>query len=109
VSLAADVDDFDYQAILPEKFDLKQNHPNPFNPSTRIDFDVREGGHVELSVFNILGQKVETLIDKQLPLGSYSLDWSATSSDGRPLPSGTYFYRIRTDDISVTRKMVLLR
>ncbi|MBU8933874.1 MAG: T9SS type A sorting domain-containing protein [candidate division Zixibacteria bacterium] len=89
---------------LPDKFALNQNYPNPFNPTTEIEFDVPTLAHVNITVFNILGQEVETLVDKELSAGKYTADW-----DGSGFASGVYFYKFETDTYTETRKMVLVK
>ncbi len=80
------------------------NHPNPFNPSTTIGFVVPAAGHVRLELFNILGQRVVTLVDEPLAAGEHSVTW-----DGRGAPSGVYYYRLTTGALTETRKMLLVK
>jgi hypothetical protein len=94
---------------LPRNFELAQNYPNPFNPQTNIEFALSEGSHVTLTVFNLLGQDVRTLVSESLPAGTYRADFDARDNKGQPLPSGLYFYRLDTGEYSQTRKMMLLR
>jgi len=94
---------------IPDNFYLFQNHPNPFNPSTTIDFVLKKRRNVSLSVYNILGEKVIRLIDKKLPAGFHSIDWNGVDFDNIPVASGIYFYRLSAGDNSATRKMVLLK
>jgi hypothetical protein len=89
---------------LPTAFALAQNYPNPFNPVTVIDFALPKSGQVKLEVFNVLGQLVETLVDKSMPAGNHSVDFNASSK-----PSGVYFYRLTHQFGSQTRKMVILK
>jgi hypothetical protein len=96
---------------LISKFQLKQNYPNPFNPSTTIEFELPKTGNVTLKIFNILGEKVATLVSDRLTTGSYSYDWDASN-----LASGVYLYRLFVEsltgeagDFVETRKMVLMR
>ncbi|MCM2271496.1 MAG: T9SS type A sorting domain-containing protein [candidate division Zixibacteria bacterium] len=89
---------------LPSVFTLDQNYPNPFNPVTVIQFALPRASEVKLEVFNVLGQLVETLVDKQMPAGQYAIDFNAGSR-----PSGVYFYRLSHDFGSLTRKMILLK
>jgi hypothetical protein len=89
---------------LPEQYALNQNYPNPFNPSTEIAFDLPSAGHVKLSVFNILGQEVETLVDESREAGSHIVTWDAARYS-----SGVYFYRISASSFSETKKMLLLK
>ncbi|HEX2962881.1 MAG TPA: CHRD domain-containing protein [Ignavibacteriales bacterium] len=88
----------------PESFDLAQNYPNPFNPTTTIRFSIPQAGPVSLNIFNMLGEKVATLVDGQLRAGRYEV-----SFDGSKVASGVYFYRISFQNSIVTRKMMLIK
>jgi len=96
---------------LPKAFALAQNYPNPFNPSTSITFAVggEESVSVRLSVYDIRGRLVRTLVEGNKTPGSYSLDWDGRDSQGRSVASGIYFYRIKAGVFKQTRKMVLLK
>jgi hypothetical protein len=94
---------------IPAEFALHQNYPNPFNPTTRIDFSLPVEGHVLLEVFNILGQRVVTLINGNLEAGSHEVIWDGTDTQGNPVASGVYFYRIKTDNHVDSRRMILLK
>lgn len=94
---------------IPDKFALYQNYPNPFNPGTVIRFDLGEPGRVSLTVYNILGQKVRTLIDRPMAAGSQEARWDGLDNSGRPAASGIYLYRLVTANYDETRKMILLR
>jgi hypothetical protein len=96
-------------ASLPEKVVLKQNYPNPFNTSTVIDWQHDASGPIRLEVFNVLGQRVADLVSGLQAAGSYSTIFAGLSEDGRPLPSGIYFYRLRAGRTSLVRKMVLVK
>ncbi len=87
---------------------LRQNHPNPFNPSTLIPFEISEGGHVRLDVFNILGQRVVTLIDEERPAGFHRVLWDGTDASGRAVGAGVYIYRLSTGNWRDARKLMLL-
>ena len=89
---------------LPTEFSLSQNYPNPFNPSTMIEFALPRAGHVELTIFNVLGQKVDVLLDRQMAAGSHSIEWDASNQ-----PSGIYFYRIASTSGVDTKKMSLIK
>jgi methionine-rich copper-binding protein CopC len=89
---------------LPKAFALGENYPNPFNPTTIIPFSLKEAVTVNLSVFNIIGQRVATLVNERLPAGNHSVSWDATS-----MPSGTYIYRIEAGDFVESRKLILLK
>ena len=90
--------------LLPDTYALYQNYPNPFNPTTTIRYDIIEQTHVEISVYNTLGQKVATLVNKQQKPGRYSVNWNA-----REFASGLYFYIIRSEHFTKTRKLILLK
>jgi hypothetical protein len=89
---------------LPEAYNLSQNFPNPFNPSTLIEFTLQKSGRTSLEVYNMLGQKVATLVNEQLGAGNYRYTWNAAG-----LPSGIYFYRIQSGTFNETKKMMLLK
>ncbi len=101
---------------LPQNFNLGQNFPNPFNPTTSIPFKVKSlefgvgrPSHTTLIVYNILGQKVRSLVDESLNSGTYQVTWDAKNDRGEKVPSGVYFYRLKSGDVSEVRKMILLR
>lgn len=89
---------------LSNKYELSDNYPNPFNPSTKINFSIANSGMVSLKVFNILGQEVTTLVNEQLNSGSYTFDFDAST-----LSSGIYFYTLSANDFTMTKKMMLLK
>lgn len=94
---------------LPRDWALTQNNPNPFNPSTRISFDVPASSRVTLRVYNFLGQQVRTLVDAHLAPGTHVVEWDAKGPDGQPVASGVYLYRLVSGEFKQTRKMILLR
>jgi flagellar hook assembly protein FlgD len=99
-------------AVLPKAFSLSQNYPNPFNPSTTINYDVpEEEGQIQvtLSVYNIRGQLVKTLVDVSQGPGSYNVNWDGTDREGRKISSGVFFYRLVAGNYVSTRKMVVLK
>ena len=87
---------------------LQQNHPNPFNPSTLIPFQISERGHVRMDVYNILGQRVVTLIDEERPAGFHRVQWDGTDRLGRGVSAGVYIYRLSTGGWHDARKLMLL-
>ena len=89
---------------IPKEYKLEQNYPNPFNPSTTIEFALPTPGFVTLSIFNILGEKVATLISEELTSGSYKYHW-----DARRLTSGVYLYKLEAGNNILVRKMILIR
>jgi hypothetical protein len=94
---------------LPAKFALTQNYPNPFNPTTEIEFDIPRNSQVNLTVFNVLGQKVKTLVNEMLVAKKYKVDWDGTSDSGTKVASGIYFYKLEAGDFVQTKKMVMLK
>ncbi len=96
---------------LPGKFTLRQNYPNPFNPVTTIEFYNPESksARVTLEIFNILGQKITALLDGPAEPGLNKIEWDSRDRAGRPVASGIYIYRLKADDFTATRKMLLLR
>jgi hypothetical protein len=96
--------------VLPEAFALLQNHPNPFNPTTTIRYDVpRGGGHVTLRVYNVSGQLVRTLVSGFEAAGQKSATWDATDDRGQTVSTGIYFYQLKAEGFSETRKMLLMK
>jgi hypothetical protein len=89
---------------LPHQFSLKQNYPNPFNPKTKIDYTLPKYSYVSIKVFNSLGERVSTLVDKVQQAGYYSVHWNATEQ-----ASGIYFVCLKSSEYSKVIKMILLR
>lgn len=89
---------------IPESFMLLQNYPNPFNPVTNIEFAISKSAFVELTVFDVTGREIETLVSRDLNAGTYKADWNASG-----YPSGVYFYRLDAGEFIETRKMVLIK
>ena len=89
---------------MPLSFSLFQNYPNPFNPSTTIRFTIPKASEVNLTIYNLLGQKVITLINKELEIGTYNIRF-----DGSKYSSGVYFYTLKADNYLITKKMILLK
>ncbi len=94
---------------LPERFDLAQNYPNPFNPRTAIAFDLTRASAVKLEIFNLAGARVVTLVDEVLPAGRYRQVWDGRDGLGRAQASGVFFYRITSDEGTLTRRMTMVR
>ena len=92
------------QTNVPLQYSLSQNFPNPFNPSTTIEFELEQPGHVLISVFNTSGQKVKQCVDRFLKQGHYQIN-----IDGNSLSSGVYYYHISVNSYSACRKMLLLK
>jgi hypothetical protein len=96
-------------AGAPDAAVLKQNYPNPFNPTTTIRFDLPRPAHVKLSIYNVKGELVATLVDRHMTEGRKELSWAGRDGGGRSVASGVYFYRLTAGDFVQTKKMVLLR
>ena len=94
---------------IPQTFQLGQNFPNPFNPSTTIPLFVPASARVRLDIYSAGGQRVRMLLDQVLPPGSHELTWDARDDRGQPVSSGLYLYCLQIDDQARTRKMTLLR
>jgi hypothetical protein len=96
-------------ANVPTSYLLEQNYPNPFNPSTQIRFGVPQSERVSLTIYNMLGQKLATLIDGLMAAGSHVVTWNGRDARGVQLPSGVYFYTLRTSSFLASKKMLLLK
>ena len=101
--------EYDYEPTLPKTVCLSQNYPNPFNAGTEISFDLPERATVTMTITNILGQQVVTLIDKELPAGTHRLSWNGDDAQGRAIGSGVYFCTLRTSQETQTIKMIMLK
>ncbi len=92
------------EITAPSKFQLYQNYPNPFNPSTLISYQIPVSSNVTLKVYDAIGNEVATLVDEFKPAGNYDFRF-----DSAVIPSGVYFYQLKTDNFLQTRKMLLLK
>ncbi len=99
----------DGSIAMPKRFSLSQNHPNPFNPITQINYSLAGESQVRIEVFNITGQRVKTLVDGHMEAGEHTIIWDSKDGNGDAVASGIYFYRIKTDQFTATKKMVLLK
>jgi len=97
------------KALLSTLITLHQNYPNPFNTSTVIKFDLDQPASVKLDIYNILGQKVATLLNTSLPAGFHQVEWDGKNDNGQNVVSGMYFYRLITGDLARTKKMAFLK
>ncbi|UCB52276.1 MAG: T9SS type A sorting domain-containing protein [Candidatus Zixiibacteriota bacterium] len=93
----------------PSQSVLFQNHPNPFNQTTKIEFTLAKPGFVSLSVYDLLGRKVKILASEHLPAGYKSVSWDGKNDSGEDVASGIYFYQLRVRDYSETKTLVLLK
>jgi hypothetical protein len=96
-------------ATLPAEFRLEQNYPNPFNPETTIRYTVPGTRRVTITVYNILGRRVITLLDQEQSAGTHQVTWNGVDERGAPVASGLYLYRMVTDGFSEVKKMLLLK
>jgi hypothetical protein len=94
---------------IPVKYVMMDNYPNPFNPETRIVYSLPQSGKVNLTVYNILGQKVRNLTDTVQNAGTFTLTWDARNDFGQNVPTGIYIAVLTINNQRVTRKMVLMR
>jgi hypothetical protein len=97
------------EALIPEVFALHQNYPNPFNPVTTLRYDLPENGHVNITIYDMLGRQVKTLINQTQDAGFKSVLWNATNDFGKPVSAGVYLYKIQAGEFVQTKKMVLLK
>ena len=95
--------------VLPKVFALQQNYPNPFNPTTTIEYRVPSASHVKLLIYNMLGQRVRTLLDEQKQPGVHQIVWDARDDFGRKVAANVYFYRFVAGDFRKIQKMVLVK
>ena len=95
--------------FIPEEFSLRQNYPNPFNPVTTLRYDLPDQTHVNITVYDMLGRKVRTILNQQQDPGYKSLIWDATNDYGKPVSAGMYLYQIQAGEYISTKKMVLLK
>jgi len=94
---------------LAESFLLKQNYPNPFNPTTTITYEIPKASEVNLTIYNTLGQKIRTLINRKQNAGKHEVIWDGKDEIGNEVASGIYLYQLRAGDFVQTRKMILMR
>ncbi|MGH8005115.1 MAG: T9SS type A sorting domain-containing protein, partial [Limisphaerales bacterium] len=106
VQTTTDVDDFFNR---PKNFQMAQNYPNPFNPATVISYTLEASGPVELEIFNLLGEKVKTLVSAHQTAGLHRESWDGKDESGRAVSSGLYLYRLRLEKFAETKKMMLVR
>jgi hypothetical protein len=114
-------DDLDVQVIgastsarngkngLPKTFDLSNNYPNPFNPSTEIQFSVPKTANISLIIYNLLGQRVRTLAQGVYAPGQYRVTWDGRGEYGQTLASGVYFSRLETGSVALVKKMLMMK
>ena len=95
--------------LIPKSFALHQNYPNPFNPITTLRYDLPEDGYVYITIYDIMGREIRTLVNTTQDAGFKSVIWDATNDYGNPVSAGVYLYQIQAGEFVQTRKMVLLK
>ena len=95
-------------STIPEEYRLYQNYPNPFNPVTNIRYDIPEDGQVSITIYDIMGNRVEELINMLESAGSKLIQWNAQDEQGRAVSAGIYFYTIQANSFTHTKKFTLL-
>ena len=97
------------ESLIPEVFALHQNYPNPFNPVTNIQFDIPEESEVRMEIYNLMGQRVATLVNNTLEPGFHAVKWNGTNDFGKQLSSGMYIYRISANNFTSVKKLILMK
>jgi flagellar hook assembly protein FlgD len=97
------------EEILPNNYSLHQNYPNPFNPSTTIRYELPEEAMVNITIYDMMGRQVKTLVNGSQTAGYKSIQWNATNNTGQPVSAGIYLYEIQAGKFRQTKKMVLLK
>ena len=98
-----------HRSELPSTIQLLQNYPNPFNPSTAICYRLSVAGDVKLSIYNLLGQRIKTLVDYYQGAGEHLIVWNGADDSNCPVSSGIYVYKIETHKMRIQKKMILIR
>ena len=99
----------EYDAVTPNKFSLNQNYPNPFNPSTEISYNLPQNDLVNISIYDLMGRSVKTLVSSNQIAGNHSVRWDATDDAGAQVSAGMYLYVVQTSDFSQSKKMIFLK
>jgi len=99
----------DEEIGIPGEFALHPNFPNPFNPSTKIAYDLAQDSKVRLEIFDIRGRNVRTLVNDSQVAGRHIVSWNATDNFGQPVSAGVYLYRLHTANKVFTQKMILMK
>ena len=107
-SICSDVEESSDNEVFPT-LDLSQNYPNPFNPATQISYSLPKNCNVIIVIYNVLGQKVKTLVDEFQTAGYKTVHWDGKDDQGNEVASGVYFYKLKAGDFSETKKMILMK
>ena len=92
----------------PSVYELYENYPNPFNPSTTISYSLKDTRQAQLDIFNMLGQRLRTLVNKEQAAGIHTVQWDGRNDDGNKVSSGVYFYRLKAGDFVRIKRMILV-
>ncbi len=95
--------------LIPEEFEVSQNYPNPFNPETQIDYALPKAAKVSITIYNLTGQRVRTLVSQNQGSGRYTITWDGTDESGARVSSGIYFYRFTAGTVSLSKSMMLIK
>jgi len=101
--------DLQNPGIVPTMYSLKENYPNPFNNSTDINYEISSPGWVKIEIYNLLGQKVKTLVDEYKPPGRFTTEWNGVNEQNETVSTGIYFYTLKIHDFIETKKMIFLK
>ena len=107
--IAQKVESAEQAKKIPETYALEQNYPNPFNPTTTITYRMPRSGKVKIEIFTMLGQRIRTLVERNVRAGSYQVSWDAKDDFGKSVATGMYLYRMTSGDFSAMRKLILLK
>ena len=99
----------DRDNTIPNEYTLHQNYPNPFNPSTTLRYALPKQSEIKITIYDMIGRKVRTLVNSSQNAGYRSVIWDATDDNGKPVSAGIYLYQIQADEYINTKKMVLLK
>jgi hypothetical protein len=97
------------QTTIPDEYSLSQNYPNPFNPSTRIQYSLPKTGLVQISIYTLMGQKIATLVNRNMNAGTYIITWNGMDDFGNTVGAGVYIYQLRSDQYFKAKKMIFLK
>ena len=95
--------------LIPESYQLFQNYPNPFNPNTKIMYALPKEEYVKVTIYNMLGREVKTLVNKIQGAGSKTINWNGLDNNNKELPSGLYLYSLQSGSVRETKKMIFLK
>ncbi len=103
------IEDLEQAGSILNSFRLLSNHPNPFNPSTNINYELTQPGNVEVIIYDVMGKEITTLVSDHQIAGSYQIQWKGDNSQGVNVAGGMYFYQLSVDEASETKKMLLIK